>query len=375
MSSEYTQHYLELYKKYRPETWDDMVGQDSIVRNLRKAVATNRIPTLYGFFGERGTGKSSSAYLLAKSINCDNLDKKNGNPCGTCDNCLSVAEGSMPSVHFVSMANDGSVDNVRQIVQSARMQSFNGKRQVWVLDEIHNLSKAAFDSLLVPLDDNDMSKSALFIMCSTAPEKIPDTLLSRARVFKFSPVAKDVLSDYLHTIASKEHLGDSHSDLDKLIDQAVRNGRGSVRETLSVFEASLDNSEEKDNLFDRNLLIALYKTNPALAFRAVAEAIDDGYDGRIIVEQLFADMRDLALVANGMSTEDTTLPVSDSEAKRLIKGFHGERGVLKLADMLADGITRMSFAGDPRIHAEICILKSVLFLKKLSKSADDPWAK
>lgn len=359
--------YLELYKKYRPETWDAIVGQEIVVKNLRNAVVKGRIPTLYGFFGERGTGKSSSAYLLAKAINCDNL-QKDGNPCGQCENCKSMQTGSLPNVHFVSMANDGSVDNIRKIVQDARMCSFNGKKQVWVLDEVHNLSKAAFDSLLVPLDDNDMSKSALFIMCSTAPEKIPDTLLSRARVFKFTPVSKEVLTKHLQKIASLEKI--DIPNLDTVIDNAVRNGRGSVRETLSLFDNALEGTLNEQSYYDEQILYALARQNLPQAFKAVSIATEQGYDGRVIAEQMFADLRDLLLVNAGANVKDTTLPVSDDKAVKLIKAFFGDTGLVALADCFGSALSQMSPYGDPRIKLEISLVKSVKLLKSLKSKAN-----
>lgn len=358
------EHYLELYKKYRPQTWDDIIGQDPIVAHLKHCVESGHIPTLFGFFGQRGTGKSSAAYVLAKSLNCESLS--GANPCGRCSSCIEAENGTLTNVNFVSMANDGSVDNVRQIVQNARVRAFNGRKQIWILDEVHNLSKAAFDSLLVPLDDNDISKSALFIMCSTAPEKIPDTLLSRCRTFKFRPVGKEALTAHLEKVARQEGLDEGTTG--PLVEKAVRASGGSVRQAMSTFEASLYGTDSGESTFyDYLILAAIANLKVDKMLSHVRTAIDAGVDGVELIEYLLADCRDLLIVSAGGDLSLTDLKMELDVAAKLARMLGGEEGLKNMHYILGTSLESVGFAGDSRTFLEIALVRILMAVEKQRK--------
>lgn len=352
--------YVELYKKYRPETWEGLIGQERVARSLQAAVMKDALPTAYGFFGPRGTGKTSSAMLLAKSINC--LDPQpQGNPCNRCDVCLAIDSGVQLGVNYESMANKGSVAEVRDLLQAARLsQPVN--RSIWILDEVHNLSKAAFDALLIPIEDRSMP--SLFIFCSTEVDKIPATILSRIQSRTFSLVAHDPMRAYLGTIMDKEGLTPDPEQLE----EAIRQGRGSVRDTLTFLEAILTTGDMATPL-GVDLLEALGQRNLGACLQAVASAHNEGHDGRDLAEQLFSDLRDLLLLLAGVDRSQVTPPpVRDIRATA--QGLLGRRGVETVAHEVGESLRSMTLGADSRIHLEIALVNSMAKLNQLQRAME-----
>lgn len=354
------EQYVELYKKYKPKTWDDLVGQTKTARSLQTAVVNNKIPTAFLFLGPRGTGKTSSAFLLAKSLNCQNPSKA-GNPCNICETCISIDEGSQIGINYESMANRGSVDDVRSIVQKAKL-SQPVKKQVWILDEIHNLSKAAFDALLIPLEDKNMP--SLFIFCSTEADKIPATITSRVQQRRLVLVSPEDMLPYLQNIRDKENLDCGDEDLT----EAIRQGRGSVRDTLSALESLLSTGETTSS-FGGAMLESIASHSLPDALKVTADAIHEGYDGRDLAEQLFSDLRDLLLLVSGVD-KSVAGTINVSDVRSVAKGLIGKTGIAVVAEEIADAITHMTLGSDSRIHFEIALVKSITKLNKLQKAVD-----
>lgn len=357
MTNQDSSTHVELYKKYRPAVWSDLVGQEKVARSLQAAVMKNALPTAYGFFGPRGTGKTSSALLLAKAINCLNI-QLDGNPCNQCDVCTAVDSGSQLGVNYISMANNGSVDDVRTLVQRGRL-SAPVKKQVWILDEVHNLSKAAFDALLIPLEDKDMP--ALFILCSTEVEKVPDTILSRIQSRRFGLVAPNVMSDFLANILEKENAAVEEAQ----INEAVRQGRGSVRDALSALEGILSTGDIATPV-EAELLEALGTRTLSRCLEVIAEAHSQGYEGQDLAEQLFSDLRDLLLLICGADKTLVAVPPVKN-LKNVAKGLFGRKGVEIMAQEIGESLRHMTLGADSRIHLEIAIVKGLDKLSKLQK--------
>lgn len=349
--------HVELYKKYRPNAWEELVGQGKTARSLQSAVVNEKLPTAYGFFGPRGCGKTSSAFLLAKAVNCPNVST-NGNPCNLCETCESIDNGSQIGVNYESMANRGSVDDVRSIVQKAQLNQ-PVKKQVWILDEVHNLSRAAFDALLIPIEKKGMP--SLFIFCSTEVDKIPSTITSRIQQRRFTLVKPEDMVPYLKTINDKEKLEASTDDLR----EAVRQGRGSVRDTLSALEALVSTGEVVSS-YGGAMLEAIASHNLPEALKVVSDATDEGNDGRDLAEQLFSDLRDLLLLVSGVDKSVAGM-VSVKDIKSVAKGFMGIVGITAVAEEVADSIQHMTLGADSRIHFEIAVVKSIAKLSKLKK--------
>lgn len=346
---------LELYKRYRPRDWSRLIGQGKVVKSLQGAVAANKIPTAYVFAGERGCGKTSAALILAKAVNCPNV--KDGSPCNNCDTCTNIDAGAQIGVNYISMANKGSVDDIRDIVQQARLAT-SINRQVWILDEVHNLSKQAFDALLIPLEDPKMP--ALFILCTTEINKVPQTIMSRVQSRKFSLVGEEIMRKYLHAVIKKEELELSEDD----ISTVIRMGRGSVRDTLSALERISETGETFANYGGR-LLEALCSQDLSTVLSVIAEAsAEDEVKGRELAEQLFEDLRDLMLAASGADKKlFPSLPVEDP--KKAANELLGIRGIAIVLDEIGDALTRMTLGADTRVHLEIAVVKSLQKLKQL----------
>lgn len=349
--------YVELYKKYRPKVWEDLIGQDRVAKSLRSAVVQNKIPTAYGFFGSRGTGKSSSAFLLAKAINCLN-PTKTGNPCNSCSVCQNIDNRTQIGVSYESMANGYSADAIRDLVSKAHLHQ-PIKKQVFILDEVHNLSKQAFDALLIPIESDTMP--SLFILCSTEVDKIPDTILSRIQQRRLTLVNHDNMKKLLDKIVAEEHYDVTDND----VEEAIRQGRGSVRDTLSAFETIILN-DDNTPLFGQQLLEDLATKDLKRVFSTVAVAVNDGFDGRDLAEQLFSDVRDVLLLgSNSGNGIVETSPVQD--AQQVYKKLLGERGIFIVEEELGKAITEMHYGSDSKIQLEISLVKIITKLRKLQK--------
>lgn len=350
----------ELYKKYRPRTWERMIGQEKVVSSLKTAVAKGKLPTAYLFSGDRGCGKTSAALLLAKAINCPNAI--DGEPCNQCDVCKNIDRGVQVGVNYISMANKGSVDDVRDIVQQARL-SAPINRQVWILDEVHNLSRQAFDALLIPLEDERMP--ALFILCTTEIQKIPRTILSRVQPRRFKLVPEDTMRKYLHAVVKKEKLELTEDELTTVIHL----GGGSVRDTLTALDRVSETEEVYEN-FGGQLLEAICDLNLSKALEAVAMgSYSEAGAGRELGDQLFGDLRDLLLAGNGASSDlYTMLPISNpTEA---FKKLGGTAGVSMLMEEVGDSLNRMTLGADTRIHLEIAVTRGIKKLERSLKRRD-----
>lgn len=356
------EEHIELYKKYKPKTWDDLVGQEKTARSLRAAIVKSKIPTAYLMVGIRGTGKTSSAFLVAKSLNCLNRTSS-GNPCNECTVCYNIDHGSQVGVNYISMANNGSVDDVRKLVNQSKLHQ-PVEKQVWILDEVHNLSKQAFDALLIPLEERN--PNVLFILCSTEVEKIPDTILSRVQTRKFTLIDAETMTSLLNKINDKENL----EATDEQILEAIRRGRGSVRDTLSNFEAILSTDDDMEEMHNAELLIHLSQHDLSNTLKTIGNAVNDGYDGRDVAEQLFADLRDLLLAVSGVDKQlIQSFPVED--VKSVAQGFLGRSGTTIALEEVGEALTHMTLGADSRIHLEIAVVKIITKLKKLKKIADN----
>lgn len=259
---------LELYKKYKPKRWEDMVGQEKVIESLRKDVLNgpDKIPTGFVFGGKPGTGKTSSAFIFAKAINCEH-PTEDGNPCNECKTCKSIDNQVCSGVHYISMANNGGVEDVRRIVNDARV-SQPIKKQIFILDEPQNISNSAFDAFLTPLESETMKST--FIFCTTEPEKIRQAVLSRCQVRNFRDVSNKDLGNHLIKISEKEGWLDKEDPENSIItpsiirdildvsDGSVRNAIGNLQSFISTGIVSTGSTEEiLEALLDRKP-IALY---------------------------------------------------------------------------------------------------------------------
>lgn len=354
--------YLELYKKHRPKSWKDIIGQDRIVGSLKSAVKANKIPVAYLFSGPRGCGKTSAALVLAAAINClDDKSRSKGDACGTCAVCVNIQNNNQLGVKYISMANQGGVEEVRKIVDQARLaQPVN--RSIWILDEVHNLSAAAWDSLLIPLESATMP--ALFILCSTEAHKIPAPIISRIQARNFGLVSETVMKPYIEKLSEAEGL-----DLeDEQIEGAIRLGRGSVRDTLTELESIISTGEFEESI-NEELLIAIQNADIIRVLKAVNTYASSGEKMRYLAEDLYSDLRDLLLLRTRGGEE--LVPNSPLSDVKTFKAKVPANQHIAILDSIGDAVTSMSVgAAEHRIILEAALLKTVQRLKRAHKAAE-----
>lgn len=351
--------YVELYKKYRPNVWENVIGQDKIVNSLKAVLKKDKLPSAYIFAGPRGCGKTTAALLLAKSVNCENVDK-DCNPCNECDVCISIDENNNMGVEYFSAAQKSGVDDIRELVQRADLKT-SIKKRVIIIDEIHNLSQGkGFEALLIPLERADLQ--ALFIFCTTEINKVPKTILSRVQQKKFTLVDSETMLEHVKHINEVEELDLSEEELIN----AVRLGKGSVRDTLTHLENIVETGEEETG-FGIQLLEKMSTRNIVEVLEVVAEANNNSVDFAKFSEQLFEDLRDLLLLASGSSKDLVNVPLENDAIKRIVKGLLGKNGIMLLMNNLGDSLTSMTNSADPRILLEIALIKGLADIKKLGK--------
>ena len=222
--------YLALYRKYRPQSFDEVVGQKAVIKTLTNALKNNKIAHAYLFCGPRGTGKTSLARLFAKSLNCS---EGVGEECNKCDNCLAVIKGNHPDVFEVDAASNSGVDNVRQLIEQVSFQPILGRYKVYIIDEVHSMSASAFNALLKTLEEPP--SHVVFILATTEPNKVLPTILSRVQRYDFTKVSDEDLVYKMSEILEKEGIEYEESAL-KLI---ARLADGGVRDSLSLLDQAI----------------------------------------------------------------------------------------------------------------------------------------
>jgi DNA polymerase III subunit gamma/tau len=225
--------YTVLARKYRSANFDELVGQEHVAGTLKKAIESGRIAHAYLFCGTRGTGKTSTARILAKALNCQSSDQPTPNPCGKCDSCLSIARGDDMDVIEIDAASNTGVDNVREIIENSRYRPSRSRFKIYIIDEVHMLSKSAFNALLKTLEEPP--SHVKFILATTEPEKVLPTILSRCQRYDFRSISTREIAAHLKEICKKEKIS-AEDDALLLVAKA---GAGSMRDALSLLDRLL----------------------------------------------------------------------------------------------------------------------------------------
>lgn len=359
----------DLFKRHRPQRWEDFIGQKKTVESLRKAVLTGNVSGGYAFVGPMGCGKTSAAFTFAKALNCEN-PPGDGNPCNECSVCVAIDKRVQPGIQATSMANDGGVGTVRDIVQKAWLKQ-PVKVPVRILDEAHNLSAPAFEALLDPLGEKGLK--TVFILCSTKPEKFPDTIQSRIQRRKFQLVGKNLLLPHLKNVCKEEDI----EATDALLEESIRKGRGSVRKTLNELEYLLKTEDEAEGngKFGRSVLTSLATGNIRKALSTVALAENSGIDCKDLMEQTIEDLRNISL---SLLEVDPSLiaPFPVNKVKEFGNRIGGVNSIVGVILILGEHLNRMVMGEDSRIQMELGLITAINFVRDYVKKAEEessPW--
>ena len=311
-----------LYRRYRSQTFDELVGQEHIVRALRNAVIENRVGHAYLFTGPRGVGKTTMARLLAKAVNC--LAAAELRPCGVCEMCVAVAEGRAVDVIELDAASHTSVDDAREIIERVQFRPSIARKKVYVIDEVHMLSTAAFNALLKTIEEPP--DHALFIMATTEVHKVPATILSRCQRFNFRRHTSMATVVHLHTVAEAEGFALAPGAAEAI----ARAATGSMRDALSVMDQLMSYGERTialervQDLLGATaaqevsaLAVALLNTDVASAIQVIADVAGTGADLRQFTRDLVQYLRAMLLICAGAPAD--LIEGSDDERAQIIE--------------------------------------------------------
>lgn len=342
---------MSLYNKYRPRVFESLIGQPGIVRSLARSIAQETTSHAYLFSGPRGTGKTSTARIFALAVNClEPVTTTLGiDPCLECSSCLEILDDASLNLIEVDAASNSGVDAVRNLIEKVNYSS-PGKKKVYIIDEAHMLSEAAFNALLKTLEEPP--GHVIFILATTNSRKVPATVLSRLERYDFNLVARNEMEKFVGEIALTEGI-----DLD-LIPVAVNRGAGSVRDTLSSLDSIKDLDPESLRLSDPSidLVNALGTKQVADIFKVIAEVAGTGVDMRTVSEDTLGLLRDCFLIQMDASELVKTLDWGNRTA--FAKDL-GPKATVSAIERIGEAVQGMASGYDARVNLEIALARWV----------------
>lgn len=351
--------YRVFARKYRPQTFDQVVGQDHITRTLQNAIANNRLAQAYLFVGPRGIGKTSTARILAKALNC--AKGPTISPCGVCDACKEIAEGNSLDVLEIDGASNNSVDHIRELRENAAFAPARGPFKIYLIDEVHMLSTAAFNALLKTLEEPPAHVK--FIFATTEAQKVPATITSRCQRFDLRRIPAALIAAHLQAISANEGiiledeaaqsvakgadggLRDAESMLDQLV--AFCGERIAAEDVLTVF--GFTSRETVDSL-----CTALFHMDAATALEIIEKQSDAGKDLSRLMGDVIGYIRDLLVRQAALDQAHTEIPTVEK--------------LLVLLDHFAEAESRLRWAVDKRLYFDVAVIKAVHLLDQTSLS-------
>jgi DNA polymerase III subunit gamma/tau len=366
-----TGSYTVLARRFRPQGFADVVGQEHIARALQNAILANRVAHAYLFTGARGVGKTSTARILAKALNCPK--SVDGNPCNDCEICDGIAAGNDVDVLEIDGASNNGVDNIRQLRANVNVSSMRSTYKVYIIDEVHMLSTPAFNALLKTLEEPP--PNVKFVFCTTEPHKIPDTILSRCQRFDFGTIETSNIKSLLDHIAQAEGVNVD----DAALDLVARRAAGSMRDSQSIFDQLLAFGEEHISAVDVHRLLGtasddrLIDIGQALVDRDKAKAIDSFHsalDGGVqlgeLTDQLLFYLRDLMILASDAASVGmlSVAPVSRELLQKQAEAW-GLQTIVAAMQILSDTKGRMQRVTYGRALAELALVR-IAMLEELT---------
>ena len=336
-----------LYRRYRPRRFDELKGQEHVVRALQNAVINHREGQAYLFTGPRGTGKTSTARILAKVLNCE--EPENGEPCGICNSCGAIDSGNSYDVLELDAASNNGVENMRDLIERSSLGN-PGRHRVFILDEVHMLSKPAEAALLKTLEEPP--PHVVFVLATTDPQKVSETIRSRTQHLQFHLLPMHDLDEHVRWVIKDANLKVSEA----AITQVLTQGGGSARDTLSALElVAAGGGEADEQLSPDEFVEAIIDRDPGRALGATASAIQRGADPRMLAEEIVRQLREcfLSLMAPDLVQlpEQRKTQVAE-QARRM-----GASTVVRAIEVLGEILIEMRHAPDARLLIEVALVK------------------
>ena len=367
-------------RKYRPGTFDDVIGQPHVVQTLVNAITTKRIAQAYLFSGTRGVGKTTVARILAKALNCE--QGPTGMPCGICVNCTEIAQGHSVDVIEIDGASNTSVDDVREIRENVKFTPFKGAYRVYIIDEVHMLSNSAFNALLKTLEEPP--SHVVFIFATTEIHKIPATILSRCQHYNFRRIAKTEIIARLRHVAEQDGIELEERSLAAL----ARASEGSMRDGLSLLDQAVAFGGKSIVHADletllgavpqellRSLIQAIISQDSAAALRALSQLIEGGHDLRAYCADVVEYLRNLLVVSVTPSQEWSVLiEASADDLAQLAadKGSLTPEHIQQLFALFTQAEDALRFSAHPRFVLETAAVKATRLLRKEEVALEQP---
>ncbi len=366
--------YQVIARKWRPQKFDDIVGQQAVTRTLRNALASGRLAQAFVFAGPRGVGKTTTARILARALNCQNGPTPD--PCGTCDACKEIADGRDIDVLEIDAATHTGIDNVREvIINGLSIVPVRNRYKVFIIDEVHQLSTQSFNALLKSIEEPP--PHVIFMMATTELEKIPETVLSRSQVYEFRSIGTKAIADQLRRIVDAEgiQVGDDSLQL------IARDGEGSMRDAQSkldqviAFTGSTIGSDDVGavlGLVGRDLVLdtvqAVADEDLPAAFLLAGRSVDMGYDLRLVCRELSRVVRDLLVLSVDPTRAQDPEIAGEGERERLkmLAGRFSREDLLRAFDLLTRAEADIRTAAQPRYHLEMALLRWMHLRKLIS---------
>jgi DNA polymerase-3 subunit gamma/tau len=355
--------YQVLARKWRPQRFDDVVGQIGVTQTLRNAIQRGRIAQSFIFSGARGVGKTTTARILARALNCEH--GPTADPCGTCDSCIEIAEGRDIDVIELDAATHTGVDNVREvIIEGLGIAPARDRYKIFIIDEVHMLSNSSFNALLKSIEEPP--PHVVFMMATTELHKIPETIRSRSQEFELRTIGARSVAEQLAHIAEAEQIV---ADADALL-LLARSGEGSMRDALSAFDQVIAFAGERitaadvasvlgligrDVLMDMAEIVADGRASDV--FDAVGRLVESGQDLKLVVRELTGLVRDLMVVSVDPTRLQDPELAPDAERLQALAARFSREDLLRAFDVLARAEQDVRYAAQPRYHLEMALLR------------------
>jgi DNA polymerase-3 subunit gamma/tau len=366
--------YQVIARKWRPQKFDDVVGQQAVTRTLKNALSSKRLAQAFVFAGPRGVGKTTTARILARALNCQKGPTPD--PCGECDACIEIAEGRDMDVLEIDAATHTGIDNVREVIVSGlSILPVRNRYKVFIIDEVHQLSIQSFNALLKSIEEPP--PHVMFMMATTELEKIPETVLSRSQVYEFRTISTKIIADHLRTIVNAEGI----QVADESLQLIARDAEGSMRDGQSKLDQviaftgktiAVEDVATVLGLVGRDLLLnavqAVADEDAPAAFTLAAKAVEMGYDLRLVCRELSRLVRDLLVLSVDPSRVNDPEIAGEGERERLTslaKRFSRE-DLLRAFDVLTRAEAEIRAAAQPRYHLEMALLRWIYLRKMVS---------